>query len=277
MDKKAKKLLLIILILTIFLASLFFGFKNKLSNFLSSVFLTIQERTIGIEILYSGSYQSSANPGDLLATPVSIKNIASETIKLNQVVLGNRDNNNFLSYIEADSYNIQYTDSKKVVRSSSLVDSGTEASNGYRIFNISPAIVLPGYTREYQVSARLKDNIPLEYLTIKLTDIYASGVKTGASIKSKGSLSVKINILKPSIEKTCSDSTPYGQCSKTKPKYCQEGVLINHCKKCGCPSGQVCQTDNTCQEPAPEPETEGYLHLKGTKTQYNIGEQVKLK
>jgi len=47
---------------------------------------------------------------------------------------------------------------------------------------------------------------------------------------------------------TCSDGTPYGECSQTKPKYCQEGNLIDKCSICGCPSGFACQEDETCQE-----------------------------
>jgi subtilisin family serine protease len=46
---------------------------------------------------------------------------------------------------------------------------------------------------------------------------------------------------------TCSDGTPYGSCSLTKPKYCSSGTLINKCSSCGCPSGQSCNaTTQAC-------------------------------
>lgn len=39
---------------------------------------------------------------------------------------------------------------------------------------------------------------------------------------------------------TCSDGTPYGACSVNKPKYCDNGILIDDCVRCGCPEGQTC-------------------------------------
>ncbi|MCK4429570.1 MAG: hypothetical protein KAU95_04285 [Candidatus Aenigmarchaeota archaeon] len=44
----------------------------------------------------------------------------------------------------------------------------------------------------------------------------------------------------------CSDGTIYNKCSETKPKYCDEGVLVDNCFVCGCSSGQNCQTDGSC-------------------------------
>ncbi|HJW97411.1 MAG TPA: hypothetical protein VJ485_04585, partial [archaeon] len=43
---------------------------------------------------------------------------------------------------------------------------------------------------------------------------------------------------------TCSDGTPYSQCSSTKPLYCSSGTLTNNCQACGCPAG-TCQPDGT--------------------------------
>jgi hypothetical protein len=37
---------------------------------------------------------------------------------------------------------------------------------------------------------------------------------------------------------SCSDGTLYGQCSSSKPLYCQGGSLVNRAGTCGCPSGQ---------------------------------------
>ncbi|HJX05721.1 MAG TPA: hypothetical protein VJ461_03355 [Candidatus Nanoarchaeia archaeon] len=55
---------------------------------------------------------------------------------------------------------------------------------------------------------------------------------------------------------TCTDGTPYSQCSATKPKYCQDGTLINKCSTCGCPTGYACSNDQcvssgTYQGPEP--------------------------
>jgi len=48
----------------------------------------------------------------------------------------------------------------------------------------------------------------------------------------------------------CSDGTPYGQCSATKPNYCNNGTLVANCVACGCPSGYSCNsTTNVCYVP----------------------------
>ena len=44
---------------------------------------------------------------------------------------------------------------------------------------------------------------------------------------------------KPAIQK-CADGTLYGQCSTNKPKYCENGNLIDKCSICGCSSGYFC-------------------------------------
>jgi parallel beta-helix repeat protein len=42
---------------------------------------------------------------------------------------------------------------------------------------------------------------------------------------------------------TCSDGTPYGQCNPTnRPKYCDNGTIIDNCNRCGCDPGQSCNT-----------------------------------
>lgn len=45
----------------------------------------------------------------------------------------------------------------------------------------------------------------------------------------------------------CSDGTPYGKCSLNKPKYCENGTLINKCSLCGCLPNYLCQNDGSCQ------------------------------
>jgi hypothetical protein len=44
----------------------------------------------------------------------------------------------------------------------------------------------------------------------------------------------------------CTDDTIYGQCSSTKPKYCNNGTLENKCSTCGCPDGKECQNNGAC-------------------------------
>jgi len=54
----------------------------------------------------------------------------------------------------------------------------------------------------------------------------------------------------------CLNGTPSGQCSSSKPKYCDNGTLINKCTKCGCPSGQLCDiSTQACYTPL-EPSVE---------------------
>jgi hypothetical protein len=54
----------------------------------------------------------------------------------------------------------------------------------------------------------------------------------------------------PFVSVDCSDGTPSGQCSATKPKYCSSGSLINKCSTCGCPAGQACLMDGSCSSSA---------------------------
>jgi len=41
-------------------------------------------------------------------------------------------------------------------------------------------------------------------------------------------------------QQNCSDGTQYSQCSSNKPKYCQNGTLIDKCSICNCSSSQSC-------------------------------------
>ena len=50
-----------------------------------------------------------------------------------------------------------------------------------------------------------------------------------------------------SLTDTCSDGTPYGQCSKNKEFYCSNGEIISDCGLCGCGDGYAC-IDNQCQQ-----------------------------
>lgn len=40
--------------------------------------------------------------------------------------------------------------------------------------------------------------------------------------------------------KSCSDGTKFWQCSENSPLYCDGGVLVDNCNKCGCNANQKC-------------------------------------
>jgi len=52
---------------------------------------------------------------------------------------------------------------------------------------------------------------------------------------------------------TCSDGTPYWNCSSNKPFYCENGTLIEDCGFCGCDLGLDCQINGTCAVPPVPP------------------------
>ena len=47
-------------------------------------------------------------------------------------------------------------------------------------------------------------------------------------------------------EKVCSDGTQYFECSVNKPLYCDNGILIDKCQKCGCNVDGNCQLGGNC-------------------------------
>ncbi|MFH1445119.1 MAG: DUF2341 domain-containing protein [Nanoarchaeota archaeon] len=53
---------------------------------------------------------------------------------------------------------------------------------------------------------------------------------------------IKVSDIPP---QECSDGTLHGECSATKPLYCDDGNLINNCDACGCSNNQTC-TANIC-------------------------------
>lgn len=62
---------------------------------------------------------------------------------------------------------------------------------------------------------------------------------------------------KPIVQK-CADGTLYGQCSANKPKYCENGNLIEKASLCGCPSGYKI-SDNSCTIEIPKFDTKSGL------------------
>lgn len=59
----------------------------------------------------------------------------------------------------------------------------------------------------------------------------------------------------PAPTNKCSDNTPNLQCSRTLPKYCDNGNLIDKCIFCGCDSGYACLANGSCTNviPATDP------------------------
>ena len=58
---------------------------------------------------------------------------------------------------------------------------------------------------------------------------------------------VQITVSETSAEK-CTDGTSFGDCSEQKPKYCDDGILVDRASICGCPSGKIA-SGNRCIEP----------------------------
>lgn len=48
--------------------------------------------------------------------------------------------------------------------------------------------------------------------------------------------------------KTCSDGTKFWECSKNVPEYCDQGILVEDCSRCGCNINSICQPSGRCLE-----------------------------
>ena len=57
------------------------------------------------------------------------------------------------------------------------------------------------------------------------------------------------------VAPTCSDGTQYSQCSATKPKYCDNGQLVDRCSSCSCSAGLSCHASGICYIPNSPPAT----------------------
>ena len=72
----------------------------------------------------------------------------------------------------------------------------------------------------------------------------AGDIKVGAGAEEK-----KEAVEKKIIEK-CSDGSLYGECAVIKPKYCQNGKLVDNCELCGCDEGTC--SNGKCLKESPE-------------------------
>ena len=69
----------------------------------------------------------------------------------------------------------------------------------------------------------------------------AGNIEVGAGAEDKKEAK---KIFEKIIEE-CADGNSFGQCSLEKPKYCQDGALINNCEMCGCNVGEIC-SESAC-------------------------------
>lgn len=77
------------------------------------------------------------------------------------------------------------------------------------------------------------------------------------------------------VQQKCIDGTSYGQCSTNKPKYCDNGILVNRCSACSCPQSQECQADGSCViSPASPPVS---LKIDSCRTISTSGEYLLLR
>lgn len=223
-QEKLQIILTLILAIFIVVGFLFFHFGKQITGSLSSIFYayryiqpsptypisptaptapmgptapTQPAGPIEIEILSTEPYQIQAGPGEEITIPLPLKNSFSETVKLSRLILGNQQNNNFISEIEKGTLAVQWRDSKGTLYTASLINTNINDSTGYRIFCSSPYhIVLPGRaTRTYQIVAKLKDTISVKYIDIELTHIYGYGAFSKTPVESKGSLSATIGLI----------------------------------------------------------------------------------
>ena len=84
----------------------------------------------------------------------------------------------------------------------------------------------------------------------KVIEFYVRGINTGETAIFQNGMSTRLD-LSVNISLTCGDGTEYGKCSSNKPKYCDDGVLVDNCQKCGCPSGSECRADGKCYPSSP--------------------------
>lgn len=98
--------------------------------------------------------------------------------------------------------------------------------------------IVPGYNKRvnYVFSSSYTD----------VCNYLSPGNYTAKVIVERGGLAAENRVTINVASGQCSDGTLYGQCSTVKPKYCDNGTLINKCSLCGCPSGQQCQADGSC-------------------------------
>ncbi|MFH0971116.1 MAG: hypothetical protein V1835_00965 [Candidatus Micrarchaeota archaeon] len=75
------------------------------------------------------------------------------------------------------------------------------------------------------------------------------GTYTAKAIAAGTSCSLTTVSVGTQTAEKCSDGTSFGTCSANKPKYCDDGILVDKASVCGCPDGKVASGER-CITPA---------------------------
>ena len=150
-----------------------------------------------LEIKDNQRREITALSGETVSGKINVANKSSESVILEQVVIGNEMDNSFLSYFQENSCSLENGLSRV-----SLVDSGKEAENGYRIFNLEPNIIQSANSvTTYIISCRLDNSILVSSFIFDLTDIYGSEISSGRLVESRGWTGGQIKIVKAPLSK----------------------------------------------------------------------------
>lgn len=164
-------------------------------------------------------------------------------------------NGNYSLQISPGTYDVQYSINKFIIPNFYIKFPSINISSNLRDL-VSSVTQYPIQNNKYNVSISYDDTkskIVQTYSSSRPNKIIINGtIATEVSSLSqlKGSTwlynSTESKLyINASIVQKCSDGTPYGQCSATKPKYCDNGNLIDRCSVCGCSSGN-CLANDSC-------------------------------
>ena len=144
-------------------------------------------------------------------------------------------------------------------------ESYLDGDSGYKIsfeINHGPSLTRDGYSDDARVSFYRWDNSSGEILLLHEADYernYTAELdiypEAGDAYWVEGEVGLYDSYLSTPYwlmaPDTCPDRTLYGECSSTKPKYCDQGILVDDCQTCGCPTSMECQTDSSCTSHTP--------------------------
>ncbi|MFH1442554.1 MAG: hypothetical protein ABIG96_00815 [Candidatus Micrarchaeota archaeon] len=118
--------------------------------------------------------------------------------------------------------------------------------NYYNLNSVPNSIAINCGNGEYvnAVGCYGKSNSCSQFCNYENAGTYTvSAIASGTACSSAN---VKVN---QNTAEKCSDGTQFGSCSISKPKYCDDGYLIDRASICGCPDGKV-QSGEKCITPA---------------------------
>ncbi len=130
------------------------------------------------------------------------------------------------------------TESKIEIKSKESFEKGEKALfevNAESSFLIKKIVYLsPEKTKEKECS---KTECSVEFTEIfQKTGVYMIEMKMILDNGNQINKKKKITVIE--TEKKCIDGTLFGECSKQKPNYCNNGKLEKNCEKCGCNEGE---------------------------------------